>query len=581
MNAECLLANYERIADAPDAIARLRRFILDLAVRGKLVPQDLSDEPASELSKRIALSKERLVKMGQVKVGKPLAPPDEGIEFDIPTSWRWTRLGSIASYIQRGKSPKYAPSDGSLVVSQKCVQWTGLDLSVAKQITFASLADYEPIRFLRNGDLLWNSTGTGTIGRIIRLVEPPDRLVCDSHVTVVRCLEVDPEFVRTWLRSDSVYAMIEERAAGSTNQVELTAQMAINQVVPLPPLAEQRRIVAKVDELMALCDRLEVARAKREATRDRLVASSLARLKVPNPETFPDDARFVLDALPALTARPDEIKQLRQAIVDLAVRGKLVPQDPKDEPAKRWLQANVTSMPIADQQSGAPRLSLPVGWNWIRVADVFEVAGGIQKTPSRAPRGNAFPYLGVGNVYRGRLDLGNVKKFELELGEIERRRLVAGDLLIIEGNGSFDQIGRCAKWSGEIPDCVHQNHVIRCRPFDTRISDFVLLFLNSQYGMQIMQRLAITSSGLYSLSVGKIRKIEIPMPPLAEQRRIVAKVDELMGLCDRLESSLSTSADTRRRLLDALLSEALAPDKSEGFATESLDTERRAVIEHF
>jgi type I restriction enzyme S subunit len=148
-------------------------------------------------------------------------------------------------------------------------------LAAAKQVTIESLAKYEPIRFLRDGDLLWNSTGTGTIGRVIRLSDPPDRLICDSHVTVVRCMEVIPEYIRTRLRTDHVYGMIEERAAGSTNQVELTAQMANNQHVPLPPPAEQRRIVAKVDALMALCDRLEAALTAREATRARLLESLL------------------------------------------------------------------------------------------------------------------------------------------------------------------------------------------------------------------------------------------------------------------------------------------------------------------
>ena len=107
---------------------------------------------------------------------------------------------------------------------------------------------------------------------------------------------------------------------------------------PLPPLAEQHRIVAKVDELMGLCDRLEAARAGREAARDRLAAASLARLNAPDPETFQADARFALDALPALTTRPDQIKHLRQTILNLAVRGKLVPQDPNDEPASELLK---------------------------------------------------------------------------------------------------------------------------------------------------------------------------------------------------------------------------------------------------
>jgi type I restriction enzyme S subunit len=145
----------------------------------------------------------------------------------------------------------------------------------------------------------------------------------------------------------------------------------------------------------------------------------------------------------------------------------------------------------------------------------------------------------------------------LEDGELERRRLEPSDLLIIEGNGSINEIGRCAIWHGEIADCVHQNHVIRCRPKDLKIAPFTLLFLNSPLGVEIMQRLAITSSGLFSLSVGKIREIDIPLPPLPEQLRIVAKVDELMALCDQLEASLTTAQTEASRLLESVLHNAL------------------------
>ena len=171
-----------------------------------------------------------------MKKEKPLPAIGEGeIPFSIPANWRWVRLNDVTSYLQRGKSPKYATGEGLPVISQKCIQWRGLDFDSAKLITRESIEEYEAIRFLRSGDLLWNSTGTGTIGRIIKVKKPPLKLVCDSHVTVVRCLEVDAEYVRSWIRSDHVYAVIEDRAAGSTNQVELTSQLAINQVVPLPP----------------------------------------------------------------------------------------------------------------------------------------------------------------------------------------------------------------------------------------------------------------------------------------------------------------------------------------------------------
>jgi len=273
MNATQLLAHFDRLAEAPGAVPRLRRFILDLAVRGKLVEQDAGDEPAAELLERIKEAKFRLSNEGLAKKEKPLPAEFKERPFSIPNSWRWARLQDITWYIQRGKSPNYAVSDGVPVVSQKCVQWRGLDLSSARLITRESLGKYEPVRFLRDQDLLWNSTGTGTIGRIVRVISPPNNLVCDSHVTVVRCALANSEYVRSWLATDHVYGSIEDRAAGATNQVELNSSMAAQQVVPFPPLAEQHRIVAKVDELMALCDSLKADLAESRSRQARLATT--------------------------------------------------------------------------------------------------------------------------------------------------------------------------------------------------------------------------------------------------------------------------------------------------------------------
>lgn len=570
MNAERLLAHYERIADAPDAIARLRRFILDLAVRGKLVPQDANDEPASELLKRIVKEKARLAKAGEIK-DKPLPPVDGDADFEVPPTWRWTRLGTVTSYIQRGKSPKYAVSDGSLVVSQKCVQWSGLDLTVAKQVTLKSLGDYEDIRFLRDGDLLWNSTGTGTIGRIIRLVDPPEKLVCDSHVTVVRCLEVEPEYIRTWLRSDHVYALIEDRAAGSTNQVELTAQIAINQVVPLPPLAEQHRIVAKVDELMGLCDRLEAARAGREAVRDRLAAASLARLNAPDPETFQADARFALDALPALTTRPDQIKRLRQTILNLAVRGKLVPQDPKDEPASELLKRlhrerkNKTKFAQIDEDElESPLPDLPSQWLWTTTdqisADddnaITDGPFGSQLKTDHYIDAPGFRVIRLQNIGSGSFrDEHRSYVDQSRYERLSKHHVKAGDLVVA---GLVDPSVRCCEVPTDIGPALVKADCYRFAVHPRLSTRYALHCLNSPLtqGFAAVHHHGMT---LTRIGLGNFRRIPFPLPPLAEQHRIVAKVDALMALCDQLEASLTATAATRRRLLDALLAEALAP----------------------
>jgi type I restriction enzyme S subunit len=161
-----LVRHFDLIAQAPGGVARLRELILTLAVQGKLVPQDPNDEPASELLKKIRAEKDRLIAEGKIKRDKPLDEIAEEEEtFDLPEGWVWARLGSLCSYIQRGKGPVYAEHSAHRVISQKCIRWYGLDLGPARFITSESLTKYEDIRYLKSGDLLWNSTGTGTIGR--------------------------------------------------------------------------------------------------------------------------------------------------------------------------------------------------------------------------------------------------------------------------------------------------------------------------------------------------------------------------------------------------------------------------------
>ncbi|MGQ5701118.1 restriction endonuclease subunit S [Sandaracinobacteroides sp. A072] len=547
MNAALLLEHYAQIADAPDAIARLRRFILDLAVRGKLVEQDPNDEPASELLKRIAAERARLVKVGEAQKGKDLSPAAEDAEFDLPQSWNWARLGSITSYIQRGKSPTYAEIDGLPVVSQKCVQWSGLNLGAARLITRQSLEKYEKIRFLQDGDLLWNSTGTGTIGRIIRIENVPDNLVCDSHVTVVRCLCVLSEYIRIWLRSDHVYGVIEDRAAGSTNQVELTAQMATNQVVPIPPLAEQHRIVAKVDELMALCDQLEIAQTERETGRDKLTLSTFAKLNEPDPETFANDARFALEHLEPLTKRTDQITQLRQTILNLAVRGKLVEQDPNELPLSIDLVAKIDEAPC----------ELPPSWQWVHFSDVasFENGDRSSKYPNRSEYVSAgVPWINTGHINPdGSLCAATMNYItEAKFRSLGGGKIRPGDLLYCLRGATFGKTAYVEPYEeGAIASSLM---IIRPSPFLNK--RYAYSYLTSPLGRQQLKRFD-NGTAQPNLSSASVKRYLIPLPPLAEQHRIVAKVDELMALCDQLEASLVEGEQTRSKLLEAVLHEAL------------------------
>ena len=565
MNVEHLLTHFDRIADAADAVPRLRRFILDLAVRGKLVPQDPNDEPASELLKRIAVAKARLVKAGDIRKSKiPDELTDDEKVFAVPGGWCWSRLGNIATYMQRGKSPIYAQGTGLLVVSQKCVKWNGLDLSLAKEIETTSLEKYEDFRFLRDGDLLWNSTGTGTIGRIIRVESPPEKLVCDSHVTLIRCPYMVSGYLQTWLRSEHVYGVIEDRAAGSTKQVELTTGLATNWSIPVPPLAEQHRIIAKVDELMALCDQLEAARTEREATRNRLAAASLARLNAPDPDSavFRNDAAFALDNLTPLTTRPDQIKALRQTILNLAVRGKLVPQDPTEGTGEKlkyelerarctWKMMRRARMPkdsnrVSDDEK---YLDLPHSWAWVRLVDVGQTQTGT--TPSSADPvlfGDFIPFIKPAD-----LDGKEINCIGSGLSEsgLAHSRLVPENSLLMVCIGAT--LGKVNKTTRAV--CFNQQ-INSLTPFIEEVADFVVLALKASDFRELAWSKAGTGT-LPIISKGKWEVLSVPLPPLAEQHRIVAKVDELMALCDRLEASLTTRDETRGRLLESVLHEAL------------------------
>lgn len=550
MKPETFFKKFELFADAPGAVAKMRELVLNLAVQGRLVPNDLDHPLTAE-----QIRKQKQQKLHELKIRSHPDTPviaDSDFPFCLPRAWIAVTLGDLAfsCLTSYGGDPiPSLPRAGVVKVgnidNQGGFKGKFTDRGFPKDEIDGLLA--------RRGDLMVvKSSGSAEnvhSGKTaLCTAEHDGKIVGSNFVLRLRLLgsSAEPEYVWRVLTSRYSRSWVEGTVQTMTYPNLKWSDFA-RLPIPLPPPAEQKRIVAKVDELMALCDRLEAQQQERETRHAALARAALARFaEAPTPANL----EFLFHNAYAIP-----LADLRKSILTLAVQGKLVTQDRNDACVVRWMKS-IAQQPSKHQMACTePPFDLPPSWAWLRVDAAFEVAGGIQKTPQRAPRHNAFPYLGVSNVQRGRLDLADVKKFELDPGELERRRLKMGDLLVIEGNGSFNEIGRCAKWSGEIDNCVHQNHVIRCRPVDAAISDFVLLFLNSPYGVETMQRLAITSSGLYSLSVGKIRQIEIPLPPLAEQRRIVAKVDGLMALVDKLEAELASARETATNLLAAAVAE--------------------------
>ena len=258
----------------------LKKSILQEAIQGKLVPQIAEEGTAQELLDQIQAEKQRLVKEGKLKKsaindsvifigddnkyyeneGNNIVCIYDEIPFEIPTSWQWVRLEHICSYIQRGKSPKYSPVKQYPVVAQKCNQWTGFTIEKAQFIDPATIGAYTQERFLEDGDLMWNSTGLGTLGRMAIYWEglnPYKVAVADSHVTVIRPLKsfVMPQYLYSYFSCYTVQSVIEDKADGSTKQKELATTTVKKYLVPLPPLAEQIRIVEKIKEVTSIMSR--------------------------------------------------------------------------------------------------------------------------------------------------------------------------------------------------------------------------------------------------------------------------------------------------------------------------------------
>jgi len=550
MNADRLLAQFERISDAPDAIPRMRRFILDLAVRGKLVEQDPEDEPAEELLNCIM----------RLKNGEPLATSDESpLPFHLPTGWVSTTLRSLVVSSNSGWSPKTldTPREGDEwgILKVSAVSWDHFRSAANKQVLPGTQP--RPQAVLRKGDFLISRANTAELvaRAVIVEIEPINLMMSDKIVRLELVELCEPKFIlmtnNHWSFARAYYA---ERATGvSPSMKNVTRDVILDLPIPLPPLAEQHRIVAKVDELMALCAQLEAARQQRDQGRERLIAATLQRLSQPaeDPATFRKDASFALQVLPSLTTSPAQIKQLRQTILNLAVRGKLVEQDPEDEPAEELLARIEADRKLLSSTKGHKHYKsiqslptetqpciVPASWAWVHFGDIMYSRDG-ERIPvskdERSRREKIYDYYGASGVI-DRIDGYLFDKPLLLVGEDGANLLNRSTPIAFIARGKY--------WVN------NHAHVL------DGISEEFLRFIELSINATDLAPY-VTGTAQPKMNQAKMNSIPIALPPLAEQHRIVAKVDELMALCDQLEQQVSQADQQRRRLLEALLAEAL------------------------
>lgn len=548
MNDSLLNALSAAISDNPAHVLQLRKIVVALAISGRLNEADASID-REEILALLDDVKRRLIYQRVLAKHKPIAAiTRDQLPDDFSDPSKFISLGQIAR-VEKGKTgiQQAKPGPYPLVV-------TAAERITADHYDFDGAAAIIPlVSSTGHGNASINrlhyQEGQFALGTILAAVLPHDQALFSAR------------FLFEYLSAFKEELLV-SRMSGTAN-VTLTLGRIEDIPIPLVPPAIQRQL----DELMALCDEMEEARTERETKRDRLAAASLARLNTPDPETFHDDVRFALDALPALTARPDQIKQLRQTILNLAVRGKLVPQDPADEPteellkrisaekvqlvAQKKLRRQKELQPIDDD---AIPFDLGEGWKWAKADDVFlNITDGFHNTPS--PVTDGYPYVTAKHIRPNKIDFENC----LYVDEKNHRDLYAktrvkgGDILIVNigaGCGTSAMVDVDYQFSFKNVAVVNMPSVMNGK--------FILIFL-SYYRHLIFDDL-IKGGAQPFLGLGMLKEMLVPLPPLAEQNRIVAKVDELMALCDQLETTQTSADETRTKLLDALLAEALAPD---------------------
>ena len=555
-----LLSNLDILATAPGGVARLRELILTLAVQGKLVPQDPADEPASVLLQKIRAEKDRLMAEGKIRRDKPLAAiADEEKPFALPVGWEWVRLGEITNYGTTTKVEKLQPD--TWVLDMEDIEKSSGRL--LQRLRFAQRPALSDKNCFLAGDVLY-----GKLRPYLNKVFVADEDgVCTTEIIPFRCFgDYVPQYFRLVLSSPFFLEYVNARSYGM-KMPRLGTEDARKSVFPLPPLAEQSRIVTRVEELMRLCDALEVKGQLQAAQHAQLVSTLLGTLTASTtPEELADHWQRVAQHFDLLAGRPEAIDALEQTLLQLAVRGLLVPQDPADEPASTLLARIRTEKdrliaegkikrdkplpPIADEEKP---FELPVGWEWVRMGWLGESFdyGSSQKSVDDSA---AVPILRMGNIQGGRVVMNNLKYLKDVQGELPYLVLREGDLLFNRTN-SYELVGKTGLFEGCLREVTFASYLIRIRLMHALVNpEYINAYMNTRDCRENEIEPDLTQqTGQANYNGTKLKSIRVPLPPLPEQSRIVTRVTALRRLCADLRQRLAEREAVQARLAEALV----------------------------
>ncbi len=579
-------------------IKKLRELILELAVRGKLVPQDANDEPASELLGRIQGEKVRLIAEGKIKSKSPSIPllqrgkttasvphfekgglggiSEDEMPYLLPQMWEWVRLGTVVEVLDGLRKP---------VTKQDREPGPYPYYGASGVVDYVSNFIFdEPLVLVGEDGAKWGR-GENTAFLIA------GKTWVNNHAHVIRPYRsaIIDDYVARTLNAMDLGSFITGMTVPKLNQARL-----VSIVLPLPPLAEQHRIIAKVDELMALCDQLENQHNNAAEAHEKLVSHLLGTLTTsvvrptssapirsfvpvhPEPsrrahdsartESFAENWQRIAAHFDTLFTTETSIDALKQTLLQLAVMGKLVPQDPNDEPASELLkriQAEKAKLiaegkikkgkPLAAIAEDEKPFELPKRWEWVRLADLLAlVTDGDHQAPPKAESG--VPFLVIGNLNTGNVLLEGCRFVPAEYYEkLDWGKKPNRNDLLYTVTGSY---GIPIKVNISDKFCV-QRHVAILKTVESTPINYLTFLLKSKYALQYATEIA-TGIAQKTVPLTGLRIMPIASPPEAEQQRIVAKVDELMALCDQLKSRITQAKQLQQKLADVVVEQAIA-----------------------
>jgi len=547
MDLNMLFDNYDLLMDSPSSTVKMRKLIMRLAVQGKLVEQDPNDEPASELLKRIKAEKEKLIAEGKIKKQKLLTPiTEDEIPYGIPESWTWIRLEEVFYPISVGK----------------------------KKIKNSEIREKGPCPVIDQGQS-YIAGYTDESNKLIKVPGPV--IIFGDHTCKLKLINFDfvagadgVKVLRPIEIYENYFFLVLKALKIENRGYSRHYKYFLNNLLPLPSLAEQKRIVSKVDQWMDLCDQLDACQKKAATKYESLNDAALEKLLSSKTiDEFANHWQFICNNFDFIYNDPAHVNKLRQAILQLAVQGKLAPQDPNDEHAIELLKRIKAEKEklIAEgkikKQKPLPPIAedeilyeLPQGWEWARfnqlVNPEYPISYGVLVPGPNIE--NGVPFVRIGDLDLINPPLRPEKSIDKEIDrKYERTRIVGGEILM----GVVGSIGKL----GIAPDSWHGANIARaiCRIVPSKFiyKHYLIWLLQSE----LMQNGFIGDTRTLAqptLNLGLIRAAFTPLPPLSEQKRIVAKVDQLMHLCDELETRLNQSKKDSEMLMQAVLHEAFS-----------------------